>query len=312
MDVFPLISSKMIYFFLLMMLGFVLGKTRLITRESLPVFSHLIVRILLPALQISLIFRNGTTFASFAEKGAFVLMQAGVYVLLTLAGAAGAWMLRMRFPQRNSFRGGMIGGNVGFLLVPLLLSVFPGGEGQAYIPILVALDVLFVWTVGLYFYTEGAGGMEGKAFLKRLFGPMLTGILIALALTTLKVPLPAVLLDAVDAVGSTSGTLGLIILGVNICYMDRHLSGNLKPMLVFVFIRQLLLPVVIYLCVRNFATGMESILLMLISAIPTMTTTSLLAIEYRTDVNFASGLVFLSTTASILTIPLVSLLVSVL
>ncbi len=311
MDLFTLISSKMIYFFLLMALGFFLGRIRLIPKDSLPTFSRLIVRVLLPALQVSLVFRRGTTFLSFAEKSTFVLLQLGAYVLLTIGGVAGAWLLRLRFPQRNSFRGGMIGGNVGFLLVPLILSVFPEDGGQAYIPLLVSMDVLYVWTVGLYFYMEGTGAAKSpRAFLKRLFGPMLVGILLALTLTTLHVPIPEQILEALDAAGAASGTLGLIILGVNIYYMDRHLSGSLLPMLGFIGIRQILIPLLTYVIALPIAGRTESVLLMLLSAVPTMTTTSLLAIEYRTDVNFASGLVFLSTVLSMATIPLVTFIIS--
>ena len=51
----------------------------------------------------------------------------------------------------------------------------------------------------------------------------------------------------------------------------------------------------------------EALLLMLLTGIPTMTTTSLLAIEYHTDVDFASNLVFGSTLSSLLTLPMIAL-----
>ena len=52
----------------------------------------------------------------------------------------------------------------------------------------------------------------------------------------------------------------------------------------------------------------QALLLMLLAGIPTMTTTGLLAIEYHTDVDYASNLVFVSTILSLATLPLIALI----
>ncbi len=311
-NLFGVIGPKMIYFFLLMLIGFGVGKLGIISREALPAFSGLIVKVLLPALQISVVFQRGATFAIFWEERRFVVLQLLVYVLLTVAGMLGSRLLRLKYPQRNSFRGGMIGGNVGFLLIPLIMAVF-SEEGQSYLPVIVAVDTMYVWTVGLYFYTEGTQSMQGSrktALLRRLLSPIFCAILIGLTLSSVHLTLPVQVKEVVDAAGTMSGTLGLMVLGVNIYYMDKHMKGNMGKVAVFIALRQIVVPLIVYILARHLTGPVEATLLMLVSAIPTMTTTGLLAIEYHTDVDFASNLVFLSTVSSMATIPMLALVTS--
>lgn len=309
MRLFAVILQKMGYFLLLMMLGFCLGKLGLVPKKSLPTFSGLIVKVFLPALQMSLIFKNQTTFGTFPEKRVFVALQLMAYALLLAAALGGAALFRVHPPKRSSFRGGMVGGNVGFLLVPLVLSVFPEGSGESYIPVLVALDTTVVWSIGLLLYSEGSAAKNGiVGMLRGMFNPMLIAILLALTLMTLHVPIPSQVQDVVDALGSVAGTLGLMILGVNIFYMDKHVKGEVLPCLGFIALRQIVVPLLVYVVSRRFTGETEAMLLMLLCGVPTMTSTGLLAIEYHTDVDFASTLVFLSTMASLVTIPLISFL----
>ena len=309
-QLFSVIFSKMIYFLLLMILGFLLARLGLIPKNSISTLSGLVVKVFLPCLQMSLVFERGTTFGTFMEKGPFALVQLGCYGLLTLLGLGGVRLFRIRFPQRNSFVGGMISGNLGFLYIPLILSVFP--EQQGYVPILAAVDTLYVWTVGLLFYAQGTerDGEKRTAgkFFRRLLNPIFVAILCAMTLSTLQIPLPQQLTEAVSSVGNVSGTVGLMLLGANIFYMNKHLKGRIMPMAGFVFLRQILAPIVVYVIAGRILGKTEAMLLMLLTGIPTMTTTGLLAIEYHTDVDFASNLVFFSTVSSLATIPLITFL----
>ena len=306
MQLFSVIMPKMIYFFILMVLGFVLAKIRILPRDGLPTLSALVVKVCLPCLQMGLVFERGTTFATFADQKLFALMQLAAYVLLTVLGIAGAKAFQLRFPQRNSFTGGMVGGNFGFLFIPLILSVLP--EFQGYIPVMAAMDTLYVWTIGLMLYSEGCTqnreGRSAGTFLKKLINPMLIAILLALMIMTVRIPLPQQVIDAVTNVGSVSGPVGMMLLGANICYMSKNLKGTVVPALGFAVLRQLIAPLLVFLLSRQFLGAEEALLLMLLTGIPTMTTTGLLAIEYHTDVDFASNLVFVSTLSSLVTLPL--------
>lgn len=308
MQLFSVIMPKMIYFFILMALGFVLAWIGLMPKDGIPTLSSLVVKVCLPCLQMGLVFERGTTFFTFADQRFFALLQLAAYVLLTVLGIVGASAFHLQFPRKNSFTGGMVGGNFGFLFVPLILSVLP--ESQGYIPVMAAMDTLYVWTIGLMLYSNGCTSNRNERpagmFLKRLMNPMLIAILIALTISTLRLPLPQQVRDVVSNVGSVSGPVGMMLLGANIFYMKKNLRGTITPVLGFAVIRQLIAPLLVYALSKRILGEGEAMLLMLLTGIPTMTTTGLLAIEYHTDVDFASNLVFVSTITSLLTLPLIA------
>lgn len=310
MQLFSVIMPKMVYFFILMALGFVLAKIGMIPKPVIPTLSALVVRVFLPCLQMGLVFENGTTFGTFLEQSHFALMQLCTYIILTVFGLLGAALFRLRYPQRNSFTGGMVGGNFGFLFVPLIVSSFPAYQG--FIPIMAAMDTLYVWTVGLFLYSEGTSGSGGKGFLQtlrtRLLNPMLIAILISLCISSLHITLPRPLTDVISGVGNVSGTIGMMLLGANICFMQNNLKARAGSSLGFVFLRQLAAPLTVFLLSRLVVGESQALLLMLLAGIPTMTTTGLLAIEYHTDVDYASNLVFVSTILSLATLPLIALI----
>jgi predicted permease len=100
----------------------------------------------------------------------------------------------------------------------------------------------------------------------------------------------------------------MMLLGANICFMQKNLKARAGSSLGFVFLRQLAAPLTVFLLSRLVVGESQALLLMLLAGIPTMTTTGLLAIEYHTDVDYASNLVFVSTILSLATLPLIALI----
>ena len=172
------------------------------------------------------------------------------------------------------------------------------------------MDTLYVWTVGLLLYSEGTSGNGRKGFLQtlrtRLPNPILIAILISLCISSLNISLPGPVTDVISGVGNVSGTIEMMLLGANICFMQKNLKGRMASALGFVLLRQLAAPLAVFLLSRLIVGESQALLLMLLAGIPTMTTTGLLAIEYHTDVDYASNLVFVSTILSLATLPLIA------
>ena len=75
--------------------------------------------------------------------------------------------------------------------------------GDKYIPICSVVDTAVVWTLGLLLFL-GRSGRRENICKKVVTTPIFISILIGLALTTLSVPVPALVMDVVTAVGDTS------------------------------------------------------------------------------------------------------------
>ena len=312
MEYFFLILPKLATFFLLILLGILMVKVGVVTRENLSLLSGLIVKLILPCLILSLVWENQTTLPALWGFRRILLGQASTYFLLLGAGLLIIRHCRLTPPTSNTLFGCIIGGNYGFVVIPLMMALFPAGEGQQYIPVCAAIDTLFVWTLGMYLFTNVKGRNTLRENpLKKVLNPVFVTFLAALVLCTLKAPLPDPVVSVFDQLGSAS-CLGLVYLGCSLCFVNRSALKKIRPLLLIILLRQLLLPLAIHLISRPFLPDTERMCVVLITAAPSLSAASMIARQYQLDEDFASSAVFLTTAASGVTIPLVFYLMAIL
>ena len=73
------VLPKMCGFLLLVLIGFAASRTGIVKKEAMPSISGFLLKIALPALTISLILENQTTFQTMAQYGKMVLSQILMY-----------------------------------------------------------------------------------------------------------------------------------------------------------------------------------------------------------------------------------------
>ena len=73
---------KMAGFLLLVLIGFTASRIGVIKKEAMPSISGFLLKIVLPALTISLIWENQTTFYTMARYGRMVIAQILMYFIM--------------------------------------------------------------------------------------------------------------------------------------------------------------------------------------------------------------------------------------
>lgn len=312
MEYFFIILPKLTTFILLILVGVLMVKVGVVTSENLSLLSGLIVKLILPCLILSLVWENQTTFFSLWNFRGILLWQASTYFLLLASGFLIIRLCHLTSPTSNTLYGCIIGGNYGFIVIPLIMALFPSGDGQQYIPVCAAIDTLFVWTLGMYLFTSVKGrNIVRENPLKKILNPVFIAFVIALILCTLKTPLPDPVINVFDQLGNTS-CLGLVYLGCSLCFVNLKKLKRFQPLLLIILLRQILLPLVIHLLSKPFLPDTERMCVVLITAAPSLSAASMIARQYHLDEDFASSAVFLTTAASGVTIPLVFYLMAVL
>ena len=309
MNYFMIILPKMVGFLMLVVIGFLVVRLGVIKREAMPSISGLLIKVVLPALTISLVVENQTTFASLIQYANVVVAQVAVYFILAAAGILGSRLIRLEGSVKNVYRGCMVGGNYGFLVIPLIMALFAKEGGNQYIPICSVVDTTVVWTLGFTLFTAGVEQKESQ-WKKILLNPIFISILIALAITTFRIPIPSMVMDVVDSVGSTSYSWGLMYLGCNLGLMNFRDLLKYKSILLLALSKLFLVPLLVYGVLSRFLPHMESLLLMLICAAPSMTTSCMIAEQYHLDQEYASAAVVTTTILCMVTIPVLFLIVS--
>jgi len=311
MEYFLIILPKMFTFLLLIIIGVVTVKVKVVNEDTLPVLSGFLIKIVLPLLNISLLCERQITFADLWSYKDMVFWQVVLYLMLAGAGIICVKLAKIPYPQSNVHRGCMVGGNYAYMVIPLIYALFSGTYGVDYIPICSTVDTVVVWTLGLTLFTwvKGSGG---AASFKKLWNPITGSILFGLTLNTLGIKLPTPVMDVVTQVGNISGSLGLIYMGCNLALIKRIKWQALRHISLLVLAKLILVPLAIYAVASFFLPHTERIILMLIAGAPSMTTSVIIAKQYDLDTEYAAEAVSITTMSCLVTVPLLFLLISVL
>ena len=278
------ILPKMAGFLLLVLIGFTASRIGVIKKEAMPSISGFLLKIVLPALTISLIWENQTTFYTMARYGRMVIAQILMYFIMAAGGILGSRICHLSGTTSNVHRGCSVGGNYGFLVIPLIMTLFGDQGGNVYIPICSVIDTTLVWTLGFTLFTNGVGQKEN--------------------------PWKKIIMNTIDSVGNTCYSWGLIYLGCSLGFMKLTNISKYRSILVLVFTKLLVIPLIVYFISHHFLTNVESMILMLISAAPSMTTSSMIAEQYHLDEEYASTAVVTTTLFCMFIIPLLFGLIS--
>ena len=310
-----IILPKLSSFLLLIGLGYLISRLGIIRQEGLSSLSALLIRVVLPCLTVSLMHQRGTTFGSLLSCRQFVFWQLGGYLALGAVGVCCAQLLRLKSPRSNVHQGCMVGGNYAFVVIPMIMALYAGTEGEQYIPICSAVDTIAVWTMGLALFTHGTGSQGEsplKSLGKRLLNPIIFAIVGMLVLNSLGITLPNMVLELCGDIGAISYSLGLIYVGCSVFYLKKGSLSLLKPVSLILLTKLLLVPLLMYAAASRFLPEMESVILMLVMGAPSMTTSVIIADQYHLDSDYAATAVFVTTLGCLVTVPLLFLAVSLL
>jgi len=203
------------------------------------------------------------------------------------AGQQGVWRYTLAFP------------NAAFIGYPVAVALF-GPEALFYAVILVLPFNLMSFTLGPLMLT-GA-----KRFsLRRMLSPCVIAAVLSLALALARLRPPAVIGEALEFLGSITVPLSLLFVGSLLAGLPAGSVMASPRLWILAAVRLLVLPAA--LCPILRCLGTEAIVLGVAvtqMAMPTAVNGSLLCMEYGGDAECMAQITFLSTLASIITIPI--------
>ena len=262
--------------------------------------SRLLLAITLP----SMILGSVCTGEALPEAGVVLgtLGVAAVFYLLEFAfvlaappllggtpGQKGVWRYTLAFP------------NVAFIGYPVVSALF-GPEALFYAVILVLPFNLMTFTLGPLMLT-GA-----KRFsLRQMFSPCVAASILALVLALGRLRPPAMIGEALEFVGGVTVPLSLLFVGSLLAGLPLGRMLASPRLWILTAVRLLALPSVLCFLLRWMGTD-PLILGVAVTqmAMPAAVNGSLLCMEYGGDAECMAQITFVSTLASIVTIPILA------
>ena len=179
-----------------------------------------------------------------------------MYFIMAAGGILGSHICHLKGTTANVHCGCSVGGNYGFLVIPLIMTLFGDQGGSAYIPICSVIDTTLVWTLGFTLFTKGIGQKENP-WKKIIMNPIFLSILLGLCLTSFHVPIPDTVLSTIDSVGNTCYCWGLVYLGCSLGFMKLTNIFKYKSILVLFFTKSFVIPLIIYFIFSYYLSEIE-------------------------------------------------------
>lgn len=309
--IFELTLSHMTVFFLVFAVGFVAARLSVVKEDQLPGLAQLITKILLPVMIFYSTYANCTR-ATILKNWQMVLLAALFYALISLLMLLLAKALRIEHDKDRVFQLCFIFGNTGFVGVPLLAAVFPDA-GLVYMMMFSIVDQAVFWTYGIWLSTERGHHHSARQHisLKMLITPNTVAIVAAVVFVMLELPVPDVLLSGLSTLSSATTGMCMLYLGA-LASFSRILPVLRRPETYMgILVKMVALPILLgrALLWSDLLPEPMVVALAIIMALPVMTVVPMIVATNGKEYEYATGITVVTLVVSIVTIPLVVLLV---
>ena len=284
-------------------IGFSVTKAGMFSSKARADMTNLVIYIILPC----------NIFTSF-HKGISpeTLMQC-VVVLLAALGLQFLYMIlnkvlyvRFRQERRIVVQYATIVNNASFIGLPLLESVY-GEIGLLYGSIILIPMRVFMWTAGLSLFTKAEKKQRIKVVVTH---PCIWAVFLGFGYIFAPFELPAFLYGTITAIGNCNLAMSMVIIGSILSEADLKQIAD-KDCLYYSFFRLIAIPAILYGALALLRADPQTTgAVVLSSAMPAAATTAMLAEKYGKDSVFATKTVFTSTIISMVTLPVIALLLT--
>jgi len=305
-----IIISQIVILAIVVIIGAVSARFRVITRESKDMLSKVIFNISLPLMLFTNFLKLEASPRLLANSAIVLSLSGLVLLFMLLAGWLTARVVRMKGREEAVFKAHSMFGNIIFLGFPLITALY-GEEGLLYASMFQLVSNIMLWTLGVVILSHGNGVPWQKSLLK-IFNPNTIATLAGLLFFLLSIKVPKIIVTPFSQLGSANTWLSMLYIGVMMYFSDASGLFGRKIIYFLSFNRLVLVPAILisvfalFASIAGFAPDrLVTSVIILEAAMPCMASVVIMAKELGADDHLAVANVFVSTLISIITLPLV-------
>lgn len=299
--------TVMLILFVIVVVGYVAGKLGYMGGTFDKRLSKLVIDITCPSLILS------SAMGGDMPDRSLILPLLGIsvltYAVLVVLAAALSRVLTRNDDDRGVVSFALIFGNVGFMGYPVVASIF-GQQAVFYAAVLNMVNTFAVFTVGTMMVTGGQSVGREKFNRKVLYGTPMLSAYAAILIVALGIrDIPAVVCQPLTMLGNITVPAALLIIGSSMSHLPLRALMGTPVIHLTSLLRLVVLPLAVYfLCM---ALGFDSLVVginTVVIAMPVATYGTILCLRYGRDTTLMSEITFITTLLSMLTIPLLAML----
>ena len=305
LDIFTNVLTQVIILLILMALGFILAKVRVLNDVSVKGITNLVLILVIPSVIIKS-FADRDFSQSIFKK--FLISFILAFLIHILFIALSYLLIRSKDKRREKIlRLSAIFSNCGFMSLPLQEAVL-GSDGVFFGASFVAVFNLFMWSYGNFLMSGDKKYLLSK---KAVLNPGVIGLVVGFLIFVLSIPLPKVIYEPISYLSALNTPLPMIVIGFHLASSNLLKAFKDKACLWAMTLRLIVFPLATLGLTWIFGIRDAMLVSLAISASsPIAAATTMFAEKHEGDTALSANAVSLSTIFSLITMPLIVTLAS--
>ncbi len=296
---FLTVGEQVLILFVLIAIGFICGKTKLINEQGSKVMADIVLYFVTPCVIISAFQREFDVtmlikllVSAFAS--AVILFVSVLVAQLIYKGQERSRACILKFATVFS--------NCGYMSLPLQQALL-GEDGVFYGASFVAMFNIFVWSYGII-TMKGKG--DRTSGIKILINPGIIGTLVGVVLFLCSVELPRVIAQPINYLAALNSPVPMLIIGYYLANANLKKAFTDMWSYISMALRLVVLPLVtLFALLLCGIKGPMLVSLVISVSSPVAAITTMMSAKYGHDTELSVSIVSASTLLSLVTMPLI-------
>lgn len=300
-----ILAKKIFSLFLIMLLGYILVKTKILKSEDSKVLSFVSLYGMMPC---AILMAFQVDYTSNVQKGLLLSFIGAIftYFIYFVVGFLLKKILHLDAVEYTS----VLYSNASSLIIPIVTAVL-GSQWLIYTSGMVAVQIFLLWS-----HAKGSlCGEKGIDLKKILTNINLIAIIVGILLLIVGIKLPAILEDSIDSTADMLGPISMLIAGMLMAGLNLRKILTYRHVWKVTFLRLIVFPMILVVFfhvfnLASFTSDGKTILLitLMANATPTASTIMQMAQIYDKDAYYASSINIVSTLCCIISMPVIVML----
>lgn len=294
------VFQQMIVLFLIMGIGYVGGKTRVMTIDGNKTLSRMVNCITNPC--------NILYSALCAERSlstgqvlSLIAIAAGMYLVLVLVAQIVPALLRVPREQKGQYKFMMIFSNIGYMGIPVISAIY-GPSAVFIVSVVIMVFYVVMYTYGIFLIREDK---QGGFRFKDLLTPMMVSSVVGLLSYLAGIRVPTVIGNTLDTVRKVTTPCAMLIIGCALSTVPlKDVFGNWRLYIVS-GLKLVAMPLLGYVLLKPVVSDPVILgVFVAVMGMPIASNFTMLSAQYDKDQRLAAAAVFITTLLSVVSIPI--------
>lgn len=298
------IVVSVVILFVLIFIGYFVGKTGLVCKESAPDLSALVLNVTMPVtIFLSVVSQAGSS--SMGRDFLIIPFIAVFHFASLLFGLLATRVFCVPPEKRGTWLFNCVFSNNGFMGLPLALSVF-GDRGLFVMVLGNMVSNLLLFSIGTKMLTEHVPNADRISVKKMFLTNINFAVAAGLVFAVFHIPLPEIASSLLGYLGNISSGLSMLVVGLSLSRMSVLVVFRDKKMFILTALRLLAIPLITIGVLKVLPVSMDPLvksILIMSAALPSAAAQSMIAEQYHGDLEASGQAVFLTTLFAVITVP---------